>query len=148
MTTLHFIFRVTLWYNDANGDFVKEVDYMSAPQNDKDAADQFTYEPEFDAHFVSSLMGNFDRIISSKFDEKTGKLHVWTKVDQVTPESLAYELYGMSPEGLGPDGWMSGDMVLPGSEGENYDSSIEFIPRVEKVYTEVEVDLSKLPVQK
>jgi hypothetical protein len=62
--------------------------------------------------------------------------------ENLSSEELSYELYGMDPEGLGPDGWMSGDI--------NVDDSIEFVPRVSKVYVQIgdkeyEVDLSRLP---
>ena len=80
--------------------------------------------------------------------------------------------HGMDPNGLGPDGWMSGDINVDAwmsgdinvdawmsgdinvdawmSGDINVDGNIDFVPRVYKVYvlngnTEQEVDLSKLP---
>lgn len=52
------------------------------------------------------------------------------------------ELWGMDPNELGRDGWMSGDI--------NVEDNIEFVPRVPKVYVltgNQEVDLSKLSYQ-
>lgn len=92
---------------------------------------------EYFKHTVSGLMGNFDNILA--WGIKDNYLHVFTEVGDITPEALTYELYGMDPDGLGADGWMSGDIEIR--------ENVNFIPKVFKVYInqEEEVNLKALP---
>ena len=140
MTKLHLVFTPYLWFYDEIGHFIKEELYPTGDTSVDLATQDFT-ENNLKS-FLTGLEGNFGTL-NYKFENNT--LHAWMETwPGLTDEELAYELYGMDPEGLGPDGWMSGDI--------NVAESIQFVPRVNKVYIiegdiEKEIDLTNLPLQ-
>lgn len=136
---LHFIFIPNLWFNDDDGNFIKEIQYPTKDSEiDKVVKEFILCDKLYD--LVESIVYDY-KVLDYYFKNNLLHIIVDTK-ENLSIKELSDKLYDIDIDGNASDLWMEGDISVT--------ENIEFVPTVYKLFyilgnIEKEIDLDKIP---
>lgn len=163
MSILHFEFTPRIAFFEPDVDQtsgLEQIEEVTYP-TDRPGLNQAILKglQEDKIRFKDNVQDYMD-VFHYEYKPTDNRIHIWgkTRSDQpMNPELLGEMLYGLSPDGGGPDGWMEGDInIVPDNIASEF-GGIELHPYISRVgvlvpqannpgfYTEYDVDINALP---